>query len=277
MKNITNLILCLLIGYSGFAQDKIYKKDKSIITCKVVDIGLNEIKYLESDLDDGPTISIGVDDLIKIVLSNGRVIEFKNPLTDPASYVDDKKKAIKLHFLSPLSEHLSISFEKSIKPGRSFESTIGFIGIGFDTNIDSKSSGLALSGGYKFMRTPDFYTQRYKYAHIMKGAYIKPELLLSMYHNEYNNYFFNTPNPQQAPLEQDIVAGAIIINIGKQVVYDNLFVIDYSFGLCYGFSNQGRNDFGESDGWRPNHYGFLLGDKSIPIAASLKVKIGLLW
>jgi len=178
MKNLLFITICMLSGLSVLAQDKIYKKDKSVIECKVVDIGLNEVKYLESDLDDGPTISVAVDDLIKIVLSNGRVLEFKNPLTDPASYANDKKKAFKLHFLSPLSEHLSFSFEKNIKPGRSFESTLGFIGIGFDTNIDSKSRGVAISGGYKFMRTHDFYTQRYKYAHILKGSYIKPELLL---------------------------------------------------------------------------------------------------
>lgn len=277
MKSLLIIAICILTGLSGLAQDKIYKKDKSIIKCKVVDIGLIEVKYLESDLDDGPTISVAVDDLIKVVLSSGRVIEFKNPLTDPDSYVDDKKKAIKIHFLSPLSEHLAFSFEKSMKPGRSFESTIGFIGVGFDTNIDSKSSGVALSGGYKFMRTPDFYTQRYKYAHILKGSYIKPEFLLSAYHNEYSNYFFNTPTPQLAMLEQDIVAGALIINIGKQVIYDNFFVVDYSFGLGYGFSNQGNRDFAETGGWRSNHYGFVLGDKSSPIAASFKIKIGILW
>jgi hypothetical protein len=277
MKKSILVLLYLLVSLSILAQDKIYLKNNTIITCKVVDVGLNEVKYLTPDLEDGPTISIGVEDLIKIVLSNGREIEFKNPLTDPAAYLDDKKKAIKIHFLSPLSEHLSFSLEKSIKPGRSFESTLGVIGLGFNTNNDSKSSGVALSGGYKFMRSPDFYSHRSKYAHIMKGSYIKPEILLSIYHNEYHDLFFNTPIPQQATLEQDIVAGAIMINIGKQVVYDNFFVVDYSFGLGYGFSNQDDNGFGESSGWRPNHYGFLLGDKSAPIAISLKVKIGLLW
>ncbi len=275
MKNTLVFALCLLLAIYGQAQDKIHKKDKTVIDCKVVDIGLNEVKYLEPDSEDGPTISIGVDALLKVVLGSGRVIEFKDPLTDPNSYADDKKKAIKIHFLSPLSEHLSFSFEKSIRPGRSFESSIGFIGVGFDTNTDSKSSGIALSGGYKFMRTPDFYTQRYKYSHILKGSYIKPQLLLSAYSNEYNAYSFIGGT---SVVEQDIVAGAIIINIGKQVVYDNLFVIDYSFGLGYGFSNQGSiRNLGESGGWRPNHYGFLLGDKSAPIAASFKIKIGMLW
>jgi hypothetical protein len=50
------------------AQDKIIKKDKSVIDCKIVEIGLNEVKYLDSDLADGPIISIGVDALTKLSL-----------------------------------------------------------------------------------------------------------------------------------------------------------------------------------------------------------------
>lgn len=276
MKKLFLVTLYLIVSLSIFAQDKIYKTDKSVIECKVIDIGLNEVKYQDPKMMDGPTISIGVDMILKIVLSTGRVIEFKNPLNDPNSYINDKKKAIKLHFLSPLMEHLAFSFEKSIRPGRSFESGIGLIGVGFDTDELSKSSGVSVSAGYKFMRTPDFYSQRFKYAHIMKGAYVKPEVMLSVYRNEFENYFFNTPNPQLSISEQNIVAGALIINLGKQVVYDNSFLIDYSFGLGYGFSNQTRSDFLESNGWRANHYGFILGDQSTPIAVSFKIKIGFL-
>jgi len=276
MKKSYLFALYLLVSVSSIAQDKIYKTDKSVIECKVIDIGLNEVKYQDPSMVDGPSISVAVDMILKVVLSSGRVIEFKNPLNDPASYVGDKKKAIKLHFLSPLMEHLAFSFEKSIRPGRSFESGIGFIGVGFNTDEFSKSSGISLSSGYKFMRTPDFYSQRFKYAHIMKGAYVKPEVMLSVYRNEFDNNFFGTPTPQSGISEQNIVAGALIINLGKQVVYDNSFLIDYSFGLGYGFSNQRRRDFFEPNGWRANHYGFVLGDRSAPIAISFKIKIGFL-
>ena len=277
MKSLSLMILCLMIGLSVVGQDKIYKKDKSVIECKVVDIGSNEVKYLDPDMTDGPTISIDVDLIFKIVLSSGRVIEFKNPLNDPNSYTENKKNAIKMHFLSPLLEYLAFSYEKSIKPGRSFESGIGFIGVGFDTNLSHKSSGIAVSSGYKLMKTPDFYSQRYKYAHILKGSYIKPELLLSVYRNEYERSFFFRPSSQQDIKKQDIVAGALVINIGKQVVYDNLFLIDYSFGLGYGFSNQNGGINGEFDGsFRANHYGFILGD-DVPIAVTFKIKIGFLF
>lgn len=280
MKNILTVALCLLLGFSSFAQDKIYKKDKSVIECKIVDIGSNEVKYLELDMTDGPTMSIDVDLILKIVLSSGRVIEFKNPLNDPNSYIENKKRAIKLHFLSPLLEHLAFSYEKSIKPGRSFESSIGFIGIGFDTDPSNKSSGIVVSSGYKFMKTPDFYSQRYKYAHILKGSYIKPQILLSVYGNEYEDTFFPIGSNQQESKKRNIVAGALVINIGKQVVYDNLFVVDYSFGLGYGFSNQNRGGGinGEfDDSFRINHYGYLVADTDVPVAVTLTIKTGFLW
>ena len=268
MKSLSLMTLCLMIGLSVVGQDKIYKKDKSVIECKVVDIGSSEVKYLEPDMTDGPTISINVDLILKIVLGSGKVIEFKNPLNDPNLYIENKKNAIKLQFLSPLQEHLTFFYEKNIKPGRSFELGIGFIGVGFDTN-SSKSSGIAVSGGYKLMKTPDFYSQRNKYAHVLKGSYIKPELLLSVYRNEYEVV---------GGSQQNITAGALVINIGKQVVYDNFFLFDYSFGLGYGFSNQNGGIInGLFDGsFRVNHYGFILGG-DVPIAVTLKIKIGFLF
>jgi hypothetical protein len=270
---ITTLFICLQLS----AQDKIIKKDKSVIDCKIVEIGLNEVKYLDPDLTDGPIISIGVEALTKIVLSNGREIEFKDPLNDPNSYAEDKKNAIKLHFLSPLFENLAFTYEHSLKPGRSYESEIGIIGLGFNTESDNTSSGVFISGGFKFMRTPDFYTQQFKYSHILKESYVKPQLLLSIYNNQYTpSYYTTTPNSLFSyKQDRNIVAGAFIINLGKQIVYDNFFLIDYSFGLGYGFSNQSQSNQ-ENDNFRANHFGFLLAKNEFPIAVSFKVKIGFL-
>lgn len=276
MKKFTLSSFLFLLCILAIAQDKIYKKDQSIIEGKITEIGLNAIKYTEPDLTDGPIISISIDDLLKVELSNGRVIEFKDPLNDPASYSEDRKSAVKVHFLSPLLEHLSFSYERSIKPGRSFETDISLIGIGFDTEVNSKSTGLGIGAGIKFMRTPDFYQERLKYAHILKGAYVKPQILLSVYNNKYYDFSFGTFLLEEH--EQNIVAGALILNIGKQIVYDNFFVIDYSFGVGYGFSSE-KNDY-DQDGYerysRVNHFGYIIADSSSPIAISAKLKIGIL-
>lgn len=275
MKITLSLLAFLLVAVSMQAQDKIYKKDKTIIDCKITEIGLNEIKYRisEEEMADSPIITISVTDVIKVLLSSGREIEFKDPLTDPNSYTEDRKHAIKFHFLSPLAEHLAFSYEKSIKPGRSFETELGIIGAGFELEDNSSSAGVYVSSGLKFLKTPDFYTQRMKYAHILKGGYIKPQVVLSIYHNESTVWGYSSTYD----VDRNVVAGALILNIGKQVIYDNFFLIDYSFGLGYGFSNQSySDDYYDYNEFRSYHYGFIMGDNSMPIAVTAKVKIGIL-
>lgn len=274
MKISITVLLVLFCTLLSFAQDKIYKKDKSIIECTIKEIGINEIKYRlpEGELEDSPIISISVTEVLKVVLSSGRVVEFKDPLTDPSSYAEDKKHALKIHFLSPLFEHTAFSYEKSIRPGRSFEAEFGIIGLGFDSNELEKSSGIFLSSGYKFMKTPDFYSSRYKYAHILKGSYVKPQIALSFYNNEYESFSSSGIETK----DQSIVAGALLINLGKQIIYDDFFLIDYSFGIGYGFSNQGSQNFAEEENFRNNHFGFIMGDSDIPIAITARLKIGIL-
>jgi hypothetical protein len=111
----------------------------------------------------------------------------------------------------------------------------------------------------------------------LKGSYVKPQLLLSIYNNQYTpSYYTTTPNSLFSyKQDRNIVAGAFIINLGKQIVYDNFFLIDYSFGLGYGFSNQSQSNQ-ENDNFRANHFGFLLAKNEFPIAVSFKVKIGFL-
>ena len=271
---LLSLLLLLITGYAQ-AQDKIYKKDKTVIDCKIIEIGVNEIKYRlsEEELQDSPIISISVADVSKVLLSSGREIEFKDPLTDPSSYAEDKKHALKFHFISPLAEHLAFSYEKSLRPGRSFETELGIIGVGFNVDDYSSSAGVYVSSGYKFLKTPDFYSQRMKYAHILKGSYVKPQILLSIYRNKVNSQsspYYNDP-------DQDIVAGALVINLGKQIVYDNFFLMDYSIGVGYGFSNQKSSDnYYDYYDFRSNHYGFILGDSNFPVAVTGRIKVGIL-
>ena len=276
MKKINLALLFLSFAVLSFAQDKIYKRDKTVIDCMITEIGVEEIKYYLSgeDVRNSPIFSISVSEVAKIVLSSGREIEFKDPLNDPSLYTENKQHALKLHFLSPLNEHLAFAYEKSLKPGRSFEAELGIIGLGFDTNPYSKSTGFFAASGYKFIRTPDFYSSRMKYAHILKGSYIKPQLLFSVYQNEQENFNFSSGRDETD--DRNIIAGALLINFGKQIVYDNTFLIDYSVGIGYGFSNQDNDDVDDFFDFRVSHYGFLAGDNDVPIAASARLKVGFL-
>ncbi len=258
-------------GQFAYCTGQNFQKTGEVIPSRIEEVGLNEVKYFEWE-QEGPLMSIPVDQLIKVVLENGRIIEFKDPMTDPASYADQKKTAIKLNFLSPLFEYTAFSLEKSIRPGRSFETELGLIGLGFDTYKEDKSSGISLSAGYKFLRTPDFYASRMKYSHILKGSYVKPQVLLSIYSNEYEAFLVGGTTT----IKDDVVSGALVINLGKQVIYDDSFLIDYSFGIGYGFSSQDFDDRDYPD-WRSNQYGFFITGPDAPLVLKLNLKIGFLF
>lgn len=248
-------------------QDKIIKNDKTVIECKILEIGVDVIRYKLLQNDD-LIVAISVDEVLKIVFSNGKEMMFANPLNDPNLYENDRKNAIKINWVSPVVGYLGFAYEKSLKPGKSIESEIGFIGIGF---LEEKTGGVYLATGLKFMKTPDFYTQRTKYAHVLKGSYIKPQLNLSVYSYEYNNYYNSTIS------DETKVAGAIICHLGKQIVFNNAFLIDYSVGVGYGFESKTTQNSYYYEGERYYHYGFLLTGSDVPLALSAKLKIGLLF
>lgn len=274
MKTIAFLFL-IFISASVIAQDKIIKRDKTEIECYILEIGLDEIKYkLEKD-GDYPSISIAVDDVFKIIMRNGREMMFHDPMQDMEVYIDDKKNAIKFHFLSPISNHLGFSFERSLKPGRSYETELGIIGVGYDFNDYETSSGVFFSAGYKFMKTPDFYVRRMKYAHLLKGSYIKPQVLFSIYSVEGSDPYY-----QNYSYDNNYFSGVLLLNLGKQIVFDNAFLVDYSFGVGYGFTEENirRRNMPQYyyEGSRAYHYGFVGGTDGFPLVVAARLKIGIL-
>ena len=152
------------------AQDQIHKKTKEVIHCKVKEIGLDEIKYYLPELDNDILYSISKDKVSRVVLENGEEIIFKDNFKDPENYVDNKKNALKIDFMSPLTGNTTFSYERSIRPGRSFEVTLGLIGLGIDPN-DRNQAGFFAKGGYKFIKSPDYYLRGMRYSHILKGSY----------------------------------------------------------------------------------------------------------
>ena len=265
----STLLICTLIVFtvSLYAQDKIYKKDQSIITCKIIEIGLDQVKYhtVESPT---PIITMDKNHIIKIELEGGTSIAFSDPMKDPNEYADQKKYALKIGFLSPLYSNTNLSLEKSLRPGRSVEGTFGVIGL-TTKQLDDRESGIFFKIGYKALRTPDFYLRGMKYAHILKGTYIKPELQFSFFErDEYESEYSNGKYIQHSKRE-DKIAAAFMLNIGKQIVYDDFILIDYYVGVGYGVDNSNSNtgDF---------YHAFSLGGNDAPVAVTAGLKVGVL-
>jgi hypothetical protein len=247
------------------AQDTIVKKTNEVIPCKITEVGLDEIKYTRPDLNHDVIYVVDKVVVSHVVFEDGENIKMVDNFNNPENYLNDNKNALKVEFLSPLTGNTTIAWEHSLKPGRSYEIALGLIGLGMDKN-ENNPAGIFLKGGYKFIKTPDFYIRGMRYTHILKGGYVKPELAFGFYSKEFTtgHYWEGTEI-----IRRSVVTGAIFLNFGKQWIYDNSFLVDMYFGLGYGFDSY------PCDGGY--HYGFTVGSGHFPIAVQGGLKIGFLF
>jgi len=259
------LIIFFLIPMAAIGQDRIVKKNKSVIECKVIEISADEVKYRRPSISADVIFSIEKVDVDHIEFENGNIFRIENPMADASFYEHNRRTAIKISFMEPFSGSTSLYYEHLIKPGRTYELGVGIIGLGYDTD-DRNASGMYLTGGFKFTRTPDYYIPRMRYAHLLKGGYIKPEINVGFYKSEEQNSFHEiTGYPIKT--EKNTILLGLMVNIGKQWVFDDSFLVDVYWGLGYGFSN--RDEF-------QNHFAFSGGEKEAPVAVKAGLKIGLL-
>ena len=274
----TLLLSIFLIGIKAVAQDKIVKKGGEILEVKILEISPNEVKYYIFSDPTGPIFIMDKDRILEVVYENGRSEQYVSPLNDGELYIGQKKRALKMNFISPLLGYTQLAYEQNLKPGRSYEVSLGIIGLGQNQEINNWSNngdkenqrGLFGSFGFKFIRVPDFTTNNQKYGHIMQGLYVKPELMLGHFGNDTYNY------DTDQLMRQKTTFGAFIVNLGKQWVFSDIFLIDFYGGLGYAFKNQTKNsqNFYDYDG---RLYGLLAGgDRDATIALSGGFRIGIL-
>lgn len=270
MKKLSLTLVIILTAFSMSAQDLIFKKNKDIINCKIIEIGLVEVKYLIPEKYKDVVLVVAKDDILKIKYENGEEQEFINEMYDKNSYTDNRINAIKIHPFSPLSTSLSVSYERSVKAGQSYEGTLGFIGLGYDM-LNIEPLGVYAKFGYKFIKNPDFYLRGMRYAHLLKGTYFKPEIALSvcsynkLIYDDYTSY-----SPQT--VKQSAISSAILLNFGKQWVFNNRFAVDFSVGIGYGLTNIDKNDFSGM----VSQYGFSVEPNS-GIATTSNFKVAYLF
>ena len=268
------LLLCCLLGSSLYAQDKIHKKGGEVLEVKILEVSPDEIKYKLFSDPDGPIFIIDKDRILKVVYASGRSETYQNTLDDSELYIGQKNQNLKLNFLSPLLGYTHLSYERHLRPGRSMEFSLGIIGLGKKQYIEDwgedklieKQAGAFASFGYKFIRLPDFKTRNQKYTHVMQGAYIKPEVMLGHFgRNAYDDSNIKT--------REKITFGGVLINLGKQWVYSDLFVLDIYGGIGYSFSDERDDDEDYFNYNRGRYYGMLStgDDSSIGFSGGIRV------
>ncbi len=139
---------------------------------------------------------------------------------------------------------------------------MGYIGLGL-AEEEVNPSGILFRGGYKLMRSPGFFVKDMRYAHILKGEYVKFELDIASYGFNETDYFEVTD--QRSSLSK----WAVLIVLGKQWVFRDKALVDLYSGIGFGRRNRSEVDFL----WP---YGFGVLGKSFPLATSFGIRVGFL-
>ena len=284
MKNLLLFILCTLGFLTTKAQDKIYRKNGQTIKAKIVEIGTSDIKYKTYGQPESPVYVLEKDRIIKVQYEDGRIEKFTTDIKDPEQYIGQLSKAIKVDFFGPLLGYTQVTYEKSTGVGKSYEVTLGIIGAGKNQRIDYYNNnlvitkrnqfGLFAAAGYKFNKLPDFLFGRSRFTHIMQGAYAKPVLYVGNYSENRIVYKGNNQNVAE---RKNITFSALQVELGKQWVFGDKFLLDFYWGLGYGFDNKkgdySYNGYYDDNGSAYNYANARLGS-SPGISTTYGVKIG---
>jgi len=268
MKKLNLICLfLLLVGFSVVnAQDKIFKRDGKILDVKVTEVGLAEVKYRVPKDSIGPIYTLEKSKILKIVYAGGREETFRSDLSDPELYADQKKNALKINFIAPLLGFTQFNFEHNLRPGKSYELSLGLIGLGNTSQsklyYNRRPRGAFMGAGYKFSKLPDFITHSEKYSHVLQGQYLKTELIFGVYGQDIqdlNGDFYR----------KSTIFGAFMLNFGKQWVLGNQIIVDSYVGVGYAFDN--LNDT-EDYAFHANHFALsATGDSGIGLTGGLKI------
>jgi hypothetical protein len=279
------VLLSLFFSTVLYAQDKIYRKNSEVVNAKIIEISSSEIKYKLYDNPDGPIYVLEKDRITKIVYENGKTEKLIPDLKDPEQYHDQLQKAIKIDFLGPLLGYSQFTFEKSIGVGKSYELSLGVIGLGknqqldfynYETGLTSVRKdpfGLFIGGGYKFSKLPDFLFGRTRFTHIMQGTYVRPQVYFGAYKENILAY---KGNADYVVEKQNVNFGAVEIELGKQWVFGDKFLIEGYWGLGYGFDNKKNNPNGWDDEYSAYNYANSRLGRSPGFSVSAALKLGLL-
>lgn len=248
------LVIFCLLPFIGKAQDVMILRFKAdSLKVKIIEIGTDEIKYKLWPVEESMPIMVENKDRVKrIILANGTVMRFsENEFMNANNYSNQRKMAVKIDMFSFLYGSTSVAFEQSIEPGRSWEVGVGFIGMGSNLNNGgdyNSRSGAFFKGGYKFINQPDYYLKGMRYAHVMKGAYIRPELAVNFYNTivtgTSNSSSFNTTTnmydivTENRETKYRNSAFAFLLNFGKQWVFSDIFLVDAFAGIGLGIGDE---------------------------------------
>ena len=236
----------------GLSEDIINRKDGSVIKAKISEMGTDIVKYKLYNNPDGPVMTMRKFEISSITMDGQVVYEYKeDPLTVTNHAILDKTSVIKFNFFSPLNHHLEFGYEWMNRPGFNYEVALGIIGPGV-TPTDTKSpKGAYLRGGPKFLfgSSSDVETgdgdMKVRYAHPLKGRYIKVEAILNAFSSSntitnayYNNYPYTTNGSTTITYKNTYQSFTLDLQYGRQYIMGNALTASWYIGAGYSFENK---------------------------------------
>ncbi len=278
------------------AQDKIYRKNGKVVEAKIIEVGASEVKYKNFTEADGPVYVLETDRIKKIVFSDGKTQTFTDNLKDIESYEGQLKKAIKINFFSPLYGYTEIGYEKNMGVGKSIEFSLGIIGLGKSetlytgnysnglSSVKRGQSGAFVSVGYKFNKLPDFvFFGKTRMSHLMQGTYFKPVVYFGSY--KENTIISKASLSQTTVGKQNVTFGALQLELGKQRVFADKFILDTYIGVGYGidnkkdtyqYENSGNNSYYYYNDNSAYNYANSRAGNSPSLSVTFGIKLGML-
>ncbi len=276
IKIIVTFFITFLCIVETQAQDIIHRKNGKTIAAKIIELNPDDIKYKTFDQPNGATFTIDVNLVKKIVFENGTVHNFSTETTtidNPELYIGQKRTAYKIGFLTPLFGYTSLGYEHNIKPGKSYEIRLSIIGLGkspeYYNNVKPKPFGIGVTGGYKFYHKPDYYMSRQRYAHLLKGGYIRPEINITSYAETHERYVQNGTTWSTTIERYNTTYGCLMLTFGKQWVFDDSFVVDVFAGI--GAGGVFNNNKGYSEFFSNRNYGHQIAENGLVFNAGLNI------
>jgi len=274
-----NLILMLILSGSCALHsqtDTLFTRKNKVIPCKILEIGELDIKYTLEANSAGPVFVINKSAVLKYCLSTGfreAIVIDERSLENQHESIINRTKVLKIHPFSLANNQISFSYEELINPDIHLEIEAGYINSSltsnpliqnrtfnndYNTNTNSGHlltfdyhnrsvfySGAYIKPGFKLMVGEDVSAKGLKYAHGLKGRFIRIDLALSwLNYGTIKRYQYANNSITTIATNINSFAYGGFLNYGRQFILGNILTVEYFIGI--GFTAQ-SNFFSNPD------------------------------
>ncbi len=220
LKPLLTCILLLLGISQTLGQEIIRLKNGQKLEVIILDQNDEWIKYQE--LNDPNKIAFTIDK--NLIYQIAKLDKEENLIIQgTGEYLTFKNRQIKLNGIAFFNDALNVTYEKSLNPFYSWESTFKIVGLNFsDTHV---TRGASVDFGYKIrLKRILSENDNYMSKHILEGGYLIPKIGFSYLVNDTRGFSGIITTSQIFNLG---------IDVGKQWILLEKYSIDVFMGMHY--------------------------------------------